>query len=90
MDNFKEEIKSFLEKSENLELADFTNSIIYSTISEIFDEETEDIDVESIEDCAETLFEVLEVMNPELKNDVIVLNDLSELLENYSENQEKK
>jgi hypothetical protein len=88
MENFKEEINAFLEKSEGLELSDFTNSLIYSAISQIFDEETDEIDVESVEDAAETVFEVLEIIKPELKSDIIVLNDLSELLENYLDTQE--
>lgn len=83
VDEFQKKIIEIVREVEVSELKPFTDSLINLVWAEICMVDSQSIDAEEVSAIAEELRQSLEIMNPELTNDVYVLNKLLLVLENY-------
>lgn len=83
VDEFQKKIIEIVREVEVSELKLFTDSLINLVWAEICMVDSQSIDAEEVSAIAEELRQSLEIMNPELTNDVYVLNKLLLVLENY-------
>lgn len=83
VDEFQKKIIEIVREVEVSELKPFTDSLINLVWAEICMVDSQSIDAEEVSAIAEELRQSLEIMNPELTNDVYVLSKLLLVLENY-------
>lgn len=80
-----QEIQKIMQKTEKLEVKDFTFSLV-STVAMEFFLSGKGIDKETVEACKEAVEHSLEIMNPEFTIDISILEELLETLQKYKEN----
>ena len=85
MKQFKENINKLIEDSDNLELSLFTFELLDCIWADIIEEDDEEITNSLIEAYAHEVRNSLEIMNPDLKNDVETLEKVLRELDFYLE-----
>jgi hypothetical protein len=81
--DFQQEISDLVDKLEEIELKNFTMDLVECVWYEFLESDFEDIDEETIEGYIEETENSLEIINPELKNDIEMMENLLNLLKNY-------
>lgn len=82
MKEFKENINKLIEYSDNLELSLFTFELLDCIWADIIEEDDEEITKSLIEAYAHEVRNSLEIMNPDLKIDIEMLEKVLIELEN--------
>ena len=85
MKQFKENINKLIEDSDNLELSLFTFELLDCIWADIIEEDDEEITNSLIEAYAHEVRNSLEIMNPDLKNDIETLEKVLRELDFYLE-----
>jgi hypothetical protein len=81
--DFKKDLEELMSKSENLDIKDFTYSLLSLIWAELCLNYGEEITKEDLSAFAEEVRQSLEIMNPALKTDIELIENLLNTLENY-------
>ena len=79
----QQELEILLDETEQSDVRDFTFELINTVFSEFCDIEIEDIDIELMSAYVQEVEQSLEIYNPALELDIIYIERLMKILDNY-------
>lgn len=79
----QEELEVLLDEAEQSDIRDFSFELINAVWSEFCDIDSEDIELEMVKAYAQETQQSLEIFNPALELDIIYLEKLMKMLDNY-------
>lgn len=79
----QEELEVLLDEAEQSDIKDFSFELINAVWSEFCDIDPEDIELEMVKAYAQETQQSLEIFNPALELDIIYLEKLMKMLDNY-------
>lgn len=80
---FQEDLEVLMDEAEQSDIKDFSFELINAVWSEFCDVDAEDIELEMVKAYAQETQQSLEIFNPALELDIIYLEKLMKLLDDY-------
>ena len=80
---FQEELEILMDEAEESDIRDFSFELINAVWSEFCDVEPEDIELEMVKAYGQETQQSLEIFNPALELDIIYLERLMKIIDNY-------
>ncbi len=84
-ESLQQKLGDIIEKSDNILLSNFTFDLLDCIYIDIVDVYSEDVNEDLLEGYLNEIKNSLEIMNPDLKNDIDILENLLKEIEFYTE-----